>query len=72
MPRLPELRFYERLQLMHMDQNVLARMDRPVEQGHGKSESSDCSRDNGRSTALSLAETVELLVHGARAGAPRR
>jgi hypothetical protein len=66
------LRFDERLQLMHMDQNVLARMDRPVEEGHGKSEGSDCSRDKGRSTTLSLAETVELLVHGARAGAPRR
>ena len=72
MPRLPELRFDERLQLMHMDHNVFARMDGPVEQGRGMSEGSDCSRDNGRPNALSLAETVELLVHGARAGAPRR
>ena len=72
MPCLPELRFDERLQLMHMDQNVFARMDGPVEQGHGMSEAPDSSRDNGRSNALSLAETVERLVHGARAGAPRR
>jgi hypothetical protein len=72
MPRLPELRFDERLQLMHVDQNVFARMDGPVEQGHGMSSVSECSRDKARPTALSLAETVELLVHGAHAGAPRR
>jgi hypothetical protein len=71
-PCLPELRFDEWLQLMHMDQNVFARMDGPIEQGHGTLEGSDCSRDNGRPNALSLAETVELLVHGALAGAPRR
>jgi hypothetical protein len=72
MPRLPELRFDERLQLMHPDQNVFARMGGLVEQGHGMLEVSECSRDKARSTALSLAETVELLVHGARAEAPRR
>jgi hypothetical protein len=72
MPRLPELRFDERLQLMHLNQNVFARMDGSVEQGHAMSEGSDCTRDKARSTALSLAETVELLAHGARAGAPRR
>jgi hypothetical protein len=57
---------------MLVDPNVFARMDGPVEQGHGMSEVSECSRDNGRPNALSLAETVERLVHGARAGAPRR
>ena len=72
MPRLPELRFDKRLQLMHMDRDVFAYMDVTVEQGHGKSEGSDCTRDKARSGALSLAETVELLVHGAHAGAPRR
>ena len=72
MPRLPELRFDERLQLMRIDVNVRSWMDGTVEQGHGMSEVPDSSRDNGRSNALSLAETVELLVHGARAGAPRR
>jgi len=57
---------------MHIDRDVFAHMDRPVEQGHGKSDGSDCTRDKARSSALSLAETVELLVLGAHAGAPRR
>jgi hypothetical protein len=57
---------------MLVDPNVFARMDGSVEQGRGMSEVPDGSRDNGRPNALSLAETVELLVHGARAGAPRR
>ena len=72
MPRLPQLRLDQRLQLMLVDQNVFARMDGPVEHGHGMSEVADSSRDSGRPSALSLAETVERLVHGARAGAPRR
>ena len=47
-PRLPELRLHQRLQLMM--QSVPAD---PVP-----------ARDNEQSIALSLAETVELLVHG--------
>ena len=69
MSRLPQLRFDERLQLMRMDQDVLARVDVPVEQAHGTYAVPGFAADNARSTALSLAETVELLVRGAREGA---
>ncbi len=65
MPRLPQLRFNERLQLMMLiEPNVLARTGTRVEQAHGMSEAPGFPRDKARSIALSLAETVELLVLG--------
>jgi hypothetical protein len=63
MPRLPELRLDQRLQLMMpTDLNVVARM--AVDEAHGMSGAPGLTRDKERPTALSLAETVELLVHG--------
>jgi hypothetical protein len=56
-----------------MDQDVLSRMDVPVEQAHGAYAVPGFAADNARPTALSLAQTVELLVLGAGAGAnPQR
>ena len=64
MPRLPQLRIDQRLQLMLVEPNVYSRTGMRVEQAHGTPEIPEPPRDNVRSIALSLAETVELLVHG--------
>ena len=69
MPRLPQLRFNKRMQLMHMDQNVLSRMDGLVEQAHVTYAVPGFEAESARPIALSLAETVELLVRGGRTGA---
>ena len=62
MPRLPELRLDQRLQLMLGDANVLDRTSRPVKHSHVTSEVPEVARDEARPISLSLAETVELLV----------
>ena len=68
MPRLPELRLDQRLQLMLGDANVLDRTSRPVKHSHVTSEVPEVARDEARPISLSLAETVERLVRGGYAG----
>ena len=69
MPRLPQLRFNKRMQLMHMNQIVLSRMDGLVEHAQVTYAVPGFEVENARPIALSLAETVELLVRGGRTGA---
>jgi hypothetical protein len=69
MSRLPQLRLDKRMQLMRIDVNVRSWTDVPVEQAHVPSGGPRCGDDQARPNALSLAETVELLVRGARLGA---
>ena len=68
MPRLPQLRFDKRMQLMRTDVNVRSWTEAPVEQSHVSSRRPRFADDTARPNALSLAETVELLVRGGRAG----
>ena len=73
MPCLSELRFNKRMQLMRVDLNVRSWTDAPEESAHVSSRPSRFADTNARPNALSLAETVELLVRGGRAGAnPQR
>ena len=67
MPRLPKLRLHKRMQLMPTDTDVLTRMDGPVEQAY-VTYVPGFDEDKPRPTALSLAETVEMLVRGGRTG----
>jgi hypothetical protein len=69
MPRLPQLRLNKRMQLMLADPNMLSRMDASVEHAQATSTVPRFATNDPRPNALSLAETVELLVRGGRAGA---
>ena len=53
---------------MRTDVNVRSWTDSPVEQAHVSSRRSRFADDKARPNALSLAETVELLVRAGRAG----
>jgi hypothetical protein len=57
------------MQLMLADTGTIARLDAPVEHAPATYEVPRFATSEARPNALSLAETVELLVRGGRAGA---
>ena len=68
MPRLPELRFHKRMQLMRSDPNVFSRMESSTEQPHVTPAVPGFATDDPRPNSLSLVETVERLVRDGYAG----